>query len=66
MKMNIEALKALELKLAEYSQENEAVAVHESSNSNSYGSTSCGSCSGGCMFGCDGGCKNGCNGPSGR
>ena len=35
MKMNIEALKALELKLAEYSKANGAIAEHGSANANS-------------------------------
>lgn len=64
MKMNLDSLKALELKLAEYRKENGVIAEHESSNTNGYGSTSCGTCYGGCMFGCDGGCKDGCNATS--
>ena len=64
MKMNMNALKALELKLAEYGKENGTIAIHESANRNGYGSTSCGTCYGGCMFDCDGGCKDGCNATS--
>lgn len=62
MKMNLDALKALELKLAEYGKENGSIAEHDSSNGNTYGSASCGSCSGGCMFGCEGSCKHSCAG----
>ncbi|MBQ6297227.1 MAG: hypothetical protein IJK81_05995 [Selenomonadaceae bacterium] len=59
MKMNMEALKALELKLAEYSKANGGIAEHESANA---GCTGCmTTCSGGCES-CSGGCKGGCNG----
>ncbi len=59
MKMNIVALKALELKLAEYSKENGAIAEHESANINF---CTCGSdckhhCTGTCQGHCQGGCK---------
>ena len=57
MKINIEALKSLELKLAEFSKENGTIAEHESSNKNG-----CNSCSGGCMGGCGGGCYSTCIG----
>ena len=51
MKINIDALKALELKLAEYSKENGVIADHTSNNTN----CSCsGSCSGTCSGSCDG------------
>ena len=58
MKMNIEALKALELKLAEYSKENGAIAEHES-KIDDYGCTACNS---NCQWRCDGSCKNTCSG----
>lgn len=54
MKMNMDALKALELKLAEYSKENGAIAEHESSNNND--SICNGTCAGVCTGGCYGGC----------
>ena len=61
MKMNMEALKALELKLAEYTKANESFAEHESENSNLIG-YHC-SCSGdGCYMSCDGSCKRSCSG----
>ena len=47
MKMNMDALKALELKLAEYSKENGTIAEHTSSNMNS-----CGTCTGTCFASC--------------
>ena len=51
MKMNMDALETLELKLAEYSKANGAIAEHESANAN----CSCsGSCSGTCSGSCDG------------
>ena len=53
MKMNMEALKALELKLAEYSKENGAIAEHESANQN---------CSHGCYTSCIGSCEHSCSG----
>ena len=53
MKMNMDALKALELKLAEYSKENGAIAEHKSANSNCNNS-----CAGVCTGGCYGGCLN--------
>ena len=59
MKINIDALKALELKLAEYSKTNGAIAEHNSSNIN----CNCkGGCQGGCKGSCSGGCKEGCIG----
>ena len=54
MKMNMDALKTLELKLAEYSKENGAIAEHESSNVNS--------CKGSCYATCYGSCKDSCVG----
>ena len=56
MKMNMDALKALELKLAEYSQENGAIAEHTSSNMNDC------NCSGKCISTCQGTCRNACTG----
>ncbi|MBR1805098.1 MAG: hypothetical protein IJ774_01790 [Selenomonadaceae bacterium] len=53
MKMNMDALKALELKLAEYSKENGAIAEHKSENKNG--------CSN-CFNECYGSCKNTCAG----
>ena len=59
MKMNMDALKALELKLAEYSKANRAFAEHESENANSC--VSCdGSCNGNCQNGCKGTCQYSC------
>ena len=61
MKMNIDALKALELKLAEYSKENGAIATHESANTNCR--AVCGvTCSGGCTGGCSATCGVTCSG----
>lgn len=57
MKMNMDALKALELKLAEYSKENGTIAEHESSNMNRY----CFGCEGACV-GCLGSCSGSCSG----
>lgn len=50
MKMNLDALKALELKLAEYSKANSAIAEHKSVNAGCTGcSVVCGStCTGNC------------------
>ena len=62
MEMNMEALKALELKLAEYTKEKEAIAKHESSNNNSCigcGTTCKGSCTGNCFGSCAVGCTGG-------
>ena len=53
MRMNMEALKALELKLAEYSKENGLIAEHESLNVN---------CKSGCSGSCSGSCRNSCSG----
>lgn len=61
MKINVDALKALELKLAEYSKANGAIAEHESANTNC--SAVCnGTCSGGCKGLCKSGCGGGCQG----
>lgn len=53
MKMNMDALKALELKLAEYSKENGAIAEHRSLSNNSI-------CHPGCRGTCDATCVGGC------
>lgn len=58
MKMNLEALKALELKLNEYSKVNGPVAEHLSQNSNSC--TDCytgGGCKGTCRATCISKCR---------
>lgn len=56
MKMNLDALKALELKLADYGKENGDIAKHESSNMNGCNCKgSCGSeCTGSCHYSCAG------------
>ena len=51
MKMNMDALKALELKLAEYTKTNGAIAEHKSANTN---------CSNGCIGQCYGDCSGTC------
>ena len=63
MKMNMDALKALELKLAEYGKENGAIAEHTSLNSNCAGcmTTCIGQCSG-CSGSCDNTCAGSCRG----
>ena len=58
MKMNMDALKALELKLAEYSKANGAIAEYDSSNMNKY----CIGCEGGCYGHCLGSCSGTCSG----
>ncbi len=60
MKMNMDALKALELKLAEYSKENGVIAEHESLNTNCY--VCSGSCMGDCLSNCKGSCRMSCAG----
>ena len=57
MKMNMDALEALELKLAEYSKVNRAIAEHESANSNCHSS-----CANNCSGHCQGSCDNTCYG----
>lgn len=57
MKMNLEALNALELKLNEYSKVNGAIAEHQSMNLNSC--TDCYS-QGGCKGTCRGTCISKC------
>ena len=56
MKINLDALKALELKLAEYSKKNGLIAEYKSENMNG---CSCGS---NCFSSCSGSCKNTCSG----
>lgn len=58
MKMNMDALKALELKLAEYSKENGAIAEHKSLSANSCKSGCTGDCVGTCYHTCAGSCKH--------
>lgn len=56
MKINIDALKILELKLAEYTKTNGAIAEHESVNNNH-----CNGCAGTCQGLChDNGCGATC------
>lgn len=63
MKMNMDALKALELKLAEYSKANGAIAEHGSSALNLYGvGNGCGACTGSCLGQCQGTCNYSCSG----
>ena len=65
MQMNMEALKALKLKLAEYSKENGAIAEHVSSNMNVCFNCEArckASCSADCYGSCSGGCYSGCKG----
>ena len=54
MKMNMDALKALELKLAEYGKENGAIAEHESGHKNGCNAADC---AGSCWNSCSGSCK---------
>ena len=63
MKMNLEALKALEQKLAEYSNVNGAIAEHMALNSNSC--TDCYS-NGGCKGTCRGTCISKCKATSSK
>ena len=58
MKMNMDALKVLELKLAKYSKENGAIAEHESSNLNCNGGSCFSTCSGTCRMKCASACSN--------
>ena len=65
MKMNMDALKALELKLAEYGKENGIISTHESASMNYCQCTGlgCGTqCSGACSGSCAGGCSGGSSG----
>lgn len=57
MKMNLDALKALELKLAEYGKENGAIAEHESANKNT-----CFNCEAKCRASCSVDCYGSCSG----
>ncbi|MBQ3443717.1 MAG: hypothetical protein IJG33_10780 [Selenomonadaceae bacterium] len=58
MKMNLDALKTLEIKLAEYSKANGVIAEHVSDNMNKCAS----GCSGACMGSCKGNCTSSCSG----
>ena len=58
MRMSIDAIKALELKLAEYSKENGSIAEHGSENVNSCRSGCTGGCVGSCYHDCAGSCKH--------
>lgn len=58
MKINIETLKTLELKLAKYSKENGTIAEHVSENVNSCRGICKGSCSGTCQYLCVSACKS--------
>ncbi len=58
MKMNMDALKTLEFKLAEFAKENGAIAEHKSFNSNSCKSGCTGGCVGSCYHDCAGSCKH--------
>ena len=65
MKINLEALNALELKLNEYSKVNGAIAEHQSQNSND-----CTDCyrsgGGGCKGTCRGTCISACKATSSK
>lgn len=65
MKMNLEALKALEQKLADYSKANGPIAEHMAQNSNS-----CSDCyrtgGGGCKGTCRGTCVSKCKATSSK
>ena len=61
MKMDMDALKALELKMAEYSRENGAIAEHESENKNLC-ETCMSTCTGQCQYSCSGSCEHSCSG----
>ncbi|MBR7025841.1 MAG: hypothetical protein IKI08_07680 [Selenomonadaceae bacterium] len=60
MKVNVNALRALELKLDEYSKINGSIAKHDSSNTNCVACD--GSCRGDCVPSCYGSCKTSCSG----
>ena len=53
MKINVDALKALELKLAEYSKANGSISEHRSLSNNN-------TCHPGCRGTCDTTCVHGC------
>ena len=61
MRMNIDAIKTLELKLAEYSKENGVIAEHEAGNMN-YHEVGCNTCVGKCTGTCDNTCAGSCKG----
>ena len=58
MKMNMDALKSLELKLDEFGKVNGTIAEHESLNANSCKSGCSGDCVGNCYHTCAGSCKH--------
>ena len=58
MKMNMDALKTLELKLAEYTKANGSIAEHASANANGCSK----GCSGSCYGDCAGACTHSCSG----
>lgn len=57
MKIDLETIKLLEIKLAEYGKKNDTIAEHTSANVNS-----CGGCTGSCTGNCFGSCAVGCTG----
>ena len=61
MRMNIDAIKTLELKLDEYSKENGVIAEHVSGNMN-YHEVGCNTCVGKCTGTCDNTCAGSCKG----
>ena len=61
MRMSIDAIKTLELKLAEYSKENGVIAEHASGNMN-YHEVGCNTCVGKCTGTCDNSCAGSCKG----
>lgn len=61
MRMNIDAIKTLELKLAEYSKENGVIAEHASESLN-YHEVGCNTCVGKCTGTCDNTCAGSCKG----
>lgn len=58
MRMNMDAVKALEMKLAEYSKKNGAIAEHVSANVNRCQTGCFSSCEGRCSGDCSGSCKH--------
>ena len=64
MRMNMNALNALRLKLAEYSKENGAIAEHVSLSMNRFCFDCAGNCRGLCAVGCGGACASTCIGTS--
>ena len=60
MEINIDALKALELKLAEYTKANGAIAEYESANENIICAGCSANCNGTCNYMCGGNCGGTC------